>query len=131
MIAFFVPGAPREAAELVYARLAVSCGRPVPLPKERIREIRWSHDEDEWVATVGQKLSGSRLRVRRRGGDFVEVSTPLHDLATVRAIFPGTSYMVVTDSHPMGTFVSYWNNPFMAGEPTVILKFAVLGSRNG
>lgn len=60
----------------------------------------------------------------------MEISTPLHDPATVRAIFPGTSNMVVTDSRPMGTFVFYWNNPFMAGEPTVILTSALLGSRN-
>jgi hypothetical protein len=131
MPAFFVPGAPRAEAELVYARLAVSCGCAVPSPQQRICEIRWTHDGDEWVATVGEKLHGARVRVRRRGGDFVDVSTPLHDPATVRAIFSGTSYMVVTDSRAMGPFVSYWNNPFMAGQPTAILKFALPGSRNG
>jgi hypothetical protein len=75
-----------------------------------------------------QKLHGRRMRVRRRGRDFVEVSTSLHDPATVRAIFPGASYMVVTESRPMGMFVSYWNNPFMAGQPTAIAKFAIPGS---
>ena len=129
--AFFVPSAPRGEAELIYARLAASCGCPVPLSHERIREIHWTHDSDEWVATVGQKLYGRRVRVRRRGGDFVEVSSPLHDPATVRAIFPGAAYMVVTDSRPMGPFVSYWNNPFMAGQPSVILKFAPRGLRDG
>jgi hypothetical protein len=31
----------------------------------------------------------------------------------------------------MGPFVSYWNNPFMAGQPSVLLKFALPGLRNG
>jgi hypothetical protein len=48
--------------------------------------------------------------------------------ATVRAIFPGASYMVVTDSRQTGMFVSYWNNPFIAGQPTAIAKFAIPGS---
>jgi hypothetical protein len=130
MTVFFVPSVPRGEVELVYARLAVSCGCQVPPPTERIREIRWTYDGDEWVATVGEKLHGQRVRVRRRGGFFVEVPTSLHDPATVRAIFPGASYMVVTDSRSMGPFVSYWNNPFMAGQPTVIVKFAQPGSRD-
>jgi hypothetical protein len=130
MTVFFVPGVPKGEAELVYARLAVSCGCHVPSPPERIREVRWTHDGDEWVATVGEKLHGQRVRVRRRGGAFVDVLTSLHDPATVRAIFPGASYMVVTDSRPMGLFVSYWNNPFVAGQPTGIVKFAQPESRN-
>jgi hypothetical protein len=51
---FFVPGVPKGEAELVYARLAVNCGCQVPSPVERIREVRWTHDGDEWVATVGE-----------------------------------------------------------------------------
>jgi len=131
MTAFFIPGVPRGEAELIYARLAVSCGCQIPSPAERIREIRWTHDSDEWVATVGERLHGRRVRVRRRGGDFVEVATLLSDQALVRAIFPGASYMVVTDSRRMGPFVSYFNNPFGAGHPTVIVKFALREQQDG
>jgi len=123
MAAFFVPGVPIEQAELVYARLAVACGCEVPLHGDRIYQIHWMHDSDLWVATVGQTLRGRRMRIKRRGSDYIEVSDPLHDPATVRAIFPGPSYMVVTDARRLGPFVSYWNNPFMAGEPTIIVKF--------
>ena len=52
MSVFFVPGVPTGEAELVYARLRVSCGCQIPSTTERIREIRWTHDGDKWVATV-------------------------------------------------------------------------------
>lgn len=129
MTEFFLPGASRQEAEHVYARLAAGCGCQVPSPAERIYEIHWTNDDDDWVATVGQKLHGKRVRVRRRGGDFVEVSAPLHDPAMVRAIFPGAWCMVVTDARRMGPFVSYWNNPFMAGQPTVTVKFELRQER--
>jgi hypothetical protein len=123
MTRFFVPGASSDEAELVYARLAAGCGREVPLHYDRIHEIHWTQDSDSWVASVGQTLRGRRVRVRRRGGEYIEIAEPLQDLATVRAIFPGTSYLVVTDARRLGPFVSYWHNPFVIGEPTVIVKF--------
>jgi len=123
MTKFFVPGTSREEGELVYARLAAGCGREVPLSSDRIHEIHWTQDSDSWVAVVGETLRGQRVRVRRRGGDYIEISDPLHDPATVRAIFPGTPFMVVTDARRLGSFVSYWNNPFAAAQPTHIVKF--------
>jgi len=122
---FFVPGVSREEAELVYARLAISCGCEVPVHGDRIYQIQWTHESDVWVATVGQRLRGRRMRVRRRGGDYVEISDALHDPAMVRAIFPGPSYIVMTDARRLGPFVSYWNNPFMAGKPSIVVRFTV------
>ena len=123
MTRFFVPGASGEEAELVYARLAAGCGREVPVPGDRIHEIQWTRDSDYWVATVGVQLRGRRVRVGRRAGEYIEISEHLKDLATVRAIFPGDPYMVVTDARRLGPFISYWNNPFTVGQPTDIVKF--------
>ena len=123
MTRFFVPGTSGEEAELVYARLAAGCGREVPLHGDRIHEIQWTRDSDYWVATVGVQLRGQRVRVGRRGGEYIEISEQLKDLATVRAIFPGDPYMVVTDARRLGPFISYWNNPFTVGQPTDIVKF--------
>lgn len=130
MTAFFVPGVAMHEAELVYTRLAAMCGCQVPPPPERIRKIHWTNDGDDWVAEVGRQLHGRRVRVRRRGRDFVEVTTPLRDPATVRAIFPGDSFIVVTDARPTGPFLSYWNNPFIAGRPTAVHKFVLSGSQD-
>ena len=52
--------------------------------------IHRTHYSDFWVATVGQTLRGRRVRVKRRGRDYVEVSDPLRDPAAVRAMSPRT-----------------------------------------
>lgn len=60
--------------------LAVSCGCTVPSPQQRICEIRWTHDGDEWVATVGEKLS--MAQGCRCGGEAGTLSTSLLRCAT-------------------------------------------------
>jgi hypothetical protein len=90
---------------------------------ERVREIQWTHNRDYWVASVGEKLHGRSVRLRRRRGGNVEVTTPLTDPATVLAIFPGATYYVVTNARPIGPVVSNWLNPFMAGHPTAAHRF--------
>jgi hypothetical protein len=83
------------------------------------------HDGEEWTATVGERLRGSKLRkTRRRGIGSIERTVPLSDPAVVFAIFPGYPYMVVTN-HGIGQSVgSAWANPFMAGEPRRITLFS-------
>jgi hypothetical protein len=99
---FFVPFADRERAETIYSQLAGACRCAVPFMGERIREIHWTHNGDYWVATVGEKLHGRSVRLRRRKGGNVEVTTPITDPATVVAIFPGATYYVVTNAKPIG-----------------------------
>ena len=107
----------------MYSQLADACRCAVPFMGERVREIHWTHNRDDWVASVGEKLHGRSVRLRRRKGGNVEVTTPLTDPATVLAIFPGATYYVVTNARPIGPVVSNWLNPFMAGHPTAVHRF--------
>jgi hypothetical protein len=118
-----MPGASAEQAEHVYAALAELCGVPVPPPGERIQQITFRHDGEDWQATVGRTLRGSRTDRRMRRGRWVDVSTRLSDPATVRAIFAGTPYKVVTDGRPLGEVISAWVNPFLAGERVGVIYF--------
>lgn len=122
--AFFVPACAEEKQEQVYAELAAWCKHPPAAPNERVYSILWIHDGDAWTATVGQRLSGERVRQRKRRGADVEVHQPLKDGATVWAIFAPAPYMVVTDAAPFNRRVqTFWANPFMAGEPTHVRHF--------
>ena len=121
---FFVPHATEEEREEVYASFAAWCHRAVPPADKRIFSITFTHDGEEWTATVGQSLRGVRIRKRRRQGRSVEVTEPVSDPAIVFAIFPGTPYMVVTNARPITPVVSAWVNPFMAGQPFGVKFFA-------
>jgi hypothetical protein len=55
----------------------------------------------ERIASVGRRKAGMKVR----------------DPAVVLAIFPGVPWLVVTDARPVGTKLSAWVNPFMAGRP--------------
>jgi hypothetical protein len=122
--AFFVPECAEEKQEQVYAGLATWCSRPSAPVDERIYSIRWIHDGETWTATVGQQLSGERVKRRRRRGEYEETRLPLKDGATVLAIFAPGPYMVVTDAAPINPRVlTKWANPFMAGEPTHVTRF--------
>lgn len=119
-----MPKASRDETERIYQELAEWCQRPIPNVDQRIYEIEWEHDGEEWTAIVGEKLRGQRVRVRRRRGRDVETRTPLSDSATVLAIFAGEPYFVVTDARPLGSVVSAWVNPLMAGRPRDVRYFA-------
>jgi hypothetical protein len=110
-------------AETVCSQLADACLCAVPFRGERIREIHCTQNGDYWVATVGEKPHGRRVRLRRRKGGNVEVTTPVTDPATVVAIFPGATYYVVTNARPIGPVISNWLNPFIAGRPTAVYRF--------
>jgi len=125
-VKFFVPGVPAEKTGQQYAVLAEQCGVPVPPPGERIQSITFHHDQVDWVATVGELLQGSDTEPDRHGRmkDFPATAS---DPATVRAIFAGDPYMVMTDAKPAGTAESAWENPLpldgtaSATSPTSIL----------
>lgn len=122
--AFFVPAATPDNQESVYADFAKWIGYPVPSPGKRIYSITYTHDGEEWIATVGERLRGTRLRTTRSRGKKIERTYPISDPAIVLAIFPGAPYMVVTNHRIAGNVGSAWENPFMAGQPTSIAYFS-------
>lgn len=117
--AFFLPGADADEQEAQYAAVA-AFAETAPLPLvERIYSIAWRHDAEDWVATVGERLTGTKIVKRTERGRRVEREMHLSDPARVLAIFPGYPYRVVLD----GTR-SAWVNPFMAGNPKRVVRFA-------
>ncbi len=120
---FFVPGVNADDAEATYADFATRFGRQVPGPDRRIYSITYVHNQEEWVAIVGQRLRGTGTRKARRGGRRIEQA--LSDPATVLAIFGGTPFLVVTDYRFVEGVRSAWENPFMADKPTSISYFPV------
>lgn len=102
--------------------LAAACNRPPPLLLQRIFSIVYVHDGVHWTAKVGEQLRGAKTT--NRGGR--EIRTPFSDPAIVLAIFPGDPYLVVTNKGPnFGNAKSAWENPFMAGRPMWVERFAV------
>ena len=123
-LTFFVPECSPEKAEQIYLELATWCRRSPPSDNaKRIYSIEWAHDGETWTATVGQRLSGERVRSRRQRGEWRETSTPLKDGAVVLAIFAPDPFMVVTNAAPIARVLTKWANPFMAGEPSGITYF--------
>jgi hypothetical protein len=84
-----------------------------------IYSITYMHDGVEWTATVGETLRGKGYRIVRRRGQKMQIETSHGDTATVRAIFAGVPYMVVTDG-----FRTQWANSFLAGEPRHVRYFS-------
>lgn len=85
----------------------------------RVVSITFISNGEEWIATVGKPLRGTKTKTRRRKNGPVEVTTNLSDGATVQAIQPGRPHDVYTDGRPLGPVVSAWENPFMVGEQSV------------
>ena len=121
---FFVPEAPPEDQEAVFVELARFAKQPVPQLSERVYSITYDHGPEEWRATVGERLRGVRRKRIRSEGTAVEREMPIRDPALVVAIFPGTAYLVVTDSRPIGGVRSGWRNPFLAGAPKSVTRFS-------
>jgi len=120
---FFVPKVLDADVDRAYAKLAGLCGAPLPARAERVRSISFEHDAENWRATVGERLRGSKTVRRRVKGGVLNVTTRLSDNATVLAIFVGHPCKVVTDAHPIGAVASAWDNPFAAGEALTIEFF--------
>ena len=123
MAVFFIPDVDEGADEEVYEGLAKLCGRKPAEPGKRIESIAFTHDGEEWIATVGTELRGTRTTSRRRKAGVVDVTERLSDGASVLAIFAGTPYIVVTNKGTPGVR-SHWENPFYAGQPSAVRYFA-------
>lgn len=147
--AFFLPPIAHYNAseqDAAYLLIAEKCGRPVPA--QRVYSITFRHDSDYWSATVGEKLTGSKTQQvgppdekdepvepdetdepdekdeTDEAGNSTEQTTQLSDKATVVAIFPGTPYLVVTDSGIISGGRTNWENPFYAPAPTSVTYFS-------
>ena len=121
---FFMPYVDDETAELQYAKWSAARGLDVVSRPERIYSITFVHDGGEWTATVGELLRGESRKMVTRRGQRVEQTTALRDAATVMAIFPGSPYIVYTDKGRDPNTTSRWLNPFMAGQPTSVIRFS-------
>jgi hypothetical protein len=113
MAAFFFPRASDdEQAERLYDALAEFAGcEPAP-PGRRVRSIAFPQDGARWVAEVGEHLSGHRTTQQLRRGELVERTETLSSSSRVLAVYPGTSFVVVTDAQPITGTPSEWANPF-------------------
>jgi hypothetical protein len=132
--AFFLPPiAHYDASEqdAAYVLIAEKCGRPVPA--QRVYSITFRHHSEYWTATVGEKLTGSKTQQvgptdttdkTGKTDNSTEQTTRLDDPATVVAIFPGTPYLVVTDSGIISGGRTNWENPFYAPAPTSVTYFS-------
>jgi hypothetical protein len=126
--AFFLPPIAHYNAseqDAAYVLIAEKCGRPVPT--RRVYSITFRHGSDSWSATVGEKLTGSKTQPvgpTDKTENSTEQTTRLDDAATVVAIFPGTPYLVVTDSGIISGGRTSWENPFYAGVPTSVIYFS-------
>jgi hypothetical protein len=120
---FFLPTFGPSEQEAAYAELARWAGRSLPTGP-RIYSITYTHDGEEWIATVGEQLRGHTIADPRARAKMRRFSRPVGDAATVLAIFPGEPYMVVTDNRLNPNVRSKWENPFMAGRPRSVTYFA-------
>ena len=115
MAAFFLPRASDdEQAERLYDALAefAAC-EPAP-PGRRVHSIDFTHDGAQWVAQVGEQLSGRRRTQQLRRGELIERTEELSSSTRVLAVYPGTPFVVVTDAQPITAAPSEWANPFSA-----------------
>lgn len=126
---FFVPDCDEADWENLYVKLALVAGRAPCDPERRIRAIDFVHDGWTWTAEVGSQLRGTIARERRVRGTTVARSEHKTDPATVLAIFPGTPWIVVTNAWSDRKVVSYWVNPFLAGQPASVKYFSPRNSR--
>lgn len=123
---FFLPAATDDVqAERQYLTFAEWAGVAAPERTARIYSIRFVHDGEEWVAAVGEALRGVKLQRKGRSRRApIERTTPVYDPAIVLAIFPGVPYRVVTNEGLVGRVGSRWANPFLAGAPDSVTRFA-------
>lgn len=116
---FFVPETSKEEFEIVYKQLAEAANSKVPSLEDRVYSIEFSSNGEKWLATVGEKLTGEKKH--KKVNAFPE---KISDGATVLAIFRSSSHMVVTNKGITQNVRSNWENPFMAGQPTKVVKFS-------
>jgi hypothetical protein len=115
MAAFFLPRASDdEQAERLYDALAEFAGcEPAPAGR-RVHSIAFTQDGAQWVAEVGEELSGRRTTHQLRRGELVERTEHLSSSSRVLAVYPGAPFVIVTDAQPITGASSEWANPFLA-----------------
>ena len=115
MVAFFLPRADDdEQAERLYDALAEFAGcEPAP-PGQRVHSIAFTQDGAQWVAEVGEELCGQRTTQQLRRGELIQRIETLSSTSRVLAVYPGTPFVVVTDTQPITGTPSEWANPFTA-----------------
>ncbi|MCZ2813133.1 hypothetical protein O2W15_17005 [Modestobacter sp. VKM Ac-2979] len=120
MVAFFLPRASDdEQAERLYEALAEFAGcEPAP-PGQRVHSIAFGQEGAQWVAEVGEQLSGRRTTQQLRRGELIERTEELSSPTRVLAVYPGTPFVVVTDAQPITGASSEWANPFTAAPDQV------------
>ncbi len=122
MASFFLPRATDdEQAERLYDALAEFAGCAPAPPGSRVRSVAFDSDGVRWVAEVGEPLRGVRTTRQLRRGDLVERTEDLSASARVLAIYPGASFVVVTDAQPITGEPSEWANPFAVPPEEVVL----------
>jgi hypothetical protein len=118
-VPFFVPNSPGGDHELAYKALAAFAGTSAAPPGERIYSITFISNGETWTATVGQQLKGTGTITKGRGRQRTVREVPLHNGATVLAIFAGHPFLVCHDGASRT-----WANPFLAGQPRAVVYFA-------
>ena len=115
MAAFFLPRASDdEQAERLYDALAEFAGcEPAP-PGQRVHSIAFTQDGAQWVAEVGEELCRQRTTQQLRRGELIQRIETLSSTSRVLAVYPGTPFVVVTDTQPITGTPSEWANPFTA-----------------
>jgi hypothetical protein len=112
---FFLPRASDdEQAERLYDALAEFAGTEPAPPGRREQSVSFTHEGAEWVAAVGEELTGRRRTQQLRRGELIERTEELSSSSRVLAIYPGTPFVVVTDAQPITGAASEWANPFTA-----------------
>ena len=115
MARFFFPRASDdEQAERLYEALAEFAGAEPAPGGRRVHAIVFPHDGARWFARVGEQLSGRRTTQQLRRGELIERTEQLSSSSRVLAIYPGESFVVVTDAQPITGAPSEWANPFTA-----------------
>jgi hypothetical protein len=113
--AFFLPRATDdEQAERLYDALAEFAGCVPASVDRRVHSIAFTSDGAQWVAEVGEELSGRRTTQHMRRGEVIERTQHLSSSSRVLAIYPGSPFVVVTDAQPITGTPSEWANPFEA-----------------
>ena len=122
MVAFFLPRASDdEQAERLYDALAEFAGcEPAP-PGQRVASVTFTQEGAQWVATVGEELSGRRTTQQLRRGELIERTEELSSPSRVLAVYPGAPFVVVTDAQPITGTPSEWANPFTVQPDSVTL----------
>ena len=122
MAAFFLPRASDdEQAERLYDALAEFAGCEPAAPGQRVHAIAFTQDGTQWIAEVGQELSGRRTTQQLRRGELIERTETFSSTSRVLAVYPGTPFTVVTDAQPITGTPSEWANPFTAQPDRVTL----------